>query len=109
MSFSRELVAVITETTFKQAQLLATDLELFAKYVHDLLRISNHVLSLYRHAKRSTVSVEDVRLCSRRSPSLSEFITKQGEKLRAEREGGGGASADKPKKTSLKGKGKKSS
>lgn len=31
MTFSRELVAIITETTFKQAELLATDLELFAK------------------------------------------------------------------------------
>lgn len=33
MTFSRELVAVLTEATFKQANLLATDLELFAKYV----------------------------------------------------------------------------
>ena len=31
MIFSRELVATITETTFKQCELLATDLELFAK------------------------------------------------------------------------------
>ena len=30
-TFSRELVAIITETAFKEAQLLATDLELFAK------------------------------------------------------------------------------
>lgn len=31
MTVSRELVAIIAETTFKQAELLATDLELFAK------------------------------------------------------------------------------
>ncbi len=30
-TFSREMVAVLTETTFRQAELLATDLELFAK------------------------------------------------------------------------------
>lgn len=30
-TFSRELVAIITETTYKQAELLVTDLELFAK------------------------------------------------------------------------------
>ena len=33
MTFSREMVAVLTEAAFKQANLLATDLELFAKYV----------------------------------------------------------------------------
>lgn len=64
-SFSREVVAILTETAFKQADMLATDLELFAK-----------------HAKRSTVSVEDVRLCARRSPSLLQLITTQGEQLR---------------------------
>jgi len=31
VTFSRELVAIITEAAFKQAELLATDLELFAK------------------------------------------------------------------------------
>ena len=31
MTFSRELVATITETTFKQCEFLAADLELFAK------------------------------------------------------------------------------
>lgn len=30
-TFSREVVAILTETAFKQANLLATDLELFAK------------------------------------------------------------------------------
>ena len=31
LTFSREVAAVLTETTFKQVELLATDLELFAK------------------------------------------------------------------------------
>lgn len=31
VQFTRELVAVITETTFKQCSVLGTDLELFAK------------------------------------------------------------------------------
>ena len=30
-TFSRELVAILTESTYKQAELLANDLELFAK------------------------------------------------------------------------------
>ena len=30
-TFSRELVAIMTETAFKQSELFATDLELFAK------------------------------------------------------------------------------
>ena len=41
---------------------------------------------LARHAKRSTVSTEDVRLCSRHSPSLLQFITEQGEQIKAERD-----------------------
>ncbi len=32
-TFSRELVALVTETAFNQCQLLARDLEAFAKYV----------------------------------------------------------------------------
>ena len=30
-TFSRELIAIMTETVFKQSELFATDLELFAK------------------------------------------------------------------------------
>ena len=33
-TFSRELVAAISETTFKQCEVLATDLEQFARYRH---------------------------------------------------------------------------
>lgn len=32
VTFSRELVAAISETTFKQCEVLATDLEQFARY-----------------------------------------------------------------------------
>ena len=34
VTFSRELVAAISETTFKQCEVLATDLEQFARYWH---------------------------------------------------------------------------
>lgn len=40
LRFSRELVAVITETTFKQCHTLAVDLELFAKCVTLLQSLS---------------------------------------------------------------------
>jgi len=39
-----------------------------------------------RHAKRTTVVVEDVRLCCRRSSSLHDYITSHAEQLRASRE-----------------------
>lgn len=63
----------------------------------------------FRHAKRTTVSLEDVRLCSRRSPSLLDFITAQGEQLRAEKEAetGGQGAKQARKTTTSKGKGKK--
>nr|XP_020453790.1 centromere protein S-like [Monopterus albus] len=48
--FSRQVIAAITETTFRQCEIFAKDLEAFA-----------------RHAKRSTVSTEDVKLLARRS------------------------------------------
>ncbi len=51
--------------------IISSDLELFAK-----------------HAKRTTVSMEDVRLCSRRNSFLSKHITSQAQLLQAERERG---------------------
>ena len=54
------------------------------------------ILFFFRHAKRTTVSAEDVKLCCRRTPSLLEFISGQVDKLKAEREAGregGGATA----------------
>uniref|UniRef100_A0AAY4CWG3 Centromere protein S n=1 Tax=Denticeps clupeoides TaxID=299321 RepID=A0AAY4CWG3_9TELE len=51
--FSRQAVAAIAETAFRQCDTFAKDLEAFAK-----------------HAKRSSVSVEDVKLLARRSTAL---------------------------------------
>jgi hypothetical protein len=135
MTFSRELVATITETSFKQCELLATDLELFAKLENHcnlccllsilkqyttqdiqcvytvLINCQYHIKYIqipendneciinfsFRHTKRTTVSVEDVKLCCRRTPSLLEFISGQADKLKAEKgagKEGGGATGD---------------
>lgn len=54
------------------------------------------VCEVYRHAKRTTVSTEDVKLSCRRSQSLLDLITARGDKLRAEKDkGGGGACAER--------------
>ena len=52
--------------------------------------------------------MEDVRLCARRNPSLSEHIIGQSEKLRAEKDGraGDGATGGQPTKQRGKKKGK---
>ncbi|XP_062517913.1 centromere protein S-like [Corticium candelabrum] len=55
--FSRQYIAMLSETTFKQCETLATDLESFAK-----------------HARRSTVNSEDVKLSARRNESLRQHI-----------------------------------
>ena len=39
-----------------------------------------------RHAKRTTVSSDDVKMCCRRNPDLLEFISKQAEKQKADRD-----------------------
>ncbi|XP_046880683.1 centromere protein S [Hypomesus transpacificus] len=63
-TFSRQVIAALAETTFRQCDIFAKDLEAFA-----------------RHAKRNTVSVEDVKLAARRSTSLSNFIHRKSEEL----------------------------
>ncbi|KAM6979488.1 centromere protein S [Aplochiton taeniatus] len=62
--FSRQVIAAIAETTFRQCEIFAKDLEAFA-----------------RHAKRATVSSEDVKLVARRSTALSNFIQRKSEEL----------------------------
>ncbi|KAK5616032.1 hypothetical protein CRENBAI_018487 [Crenichthys baileyi] len=65
--FSRQTVAAIAETTFRECDTFAKDLEAFA-----------------RHAKRSTVSAEDVKLLARRSTALSIHIQNKSEELAQE-------------------------
>ncbi|KAJ8412220.1 hypothetical protein AAFF_G00144870 [Aldrovandia affinis] len=62
--FNKLVIAAITETAFKQCDIFAKDLEAFA-----------------RHAKRTTITVEDVKLAARRSTSLAIYITQKGEEL----------------------------
>lgn len=64
MQFSKQAVAAIAEITFRQCENFARDLEMFA-----------------RHAKRSTVNSEDVKLLARRSNSLLKYITQKSEEL----------------------------
>ncbi|KAM4588085.1 centromere protein S [Odontesthes bonariensis] len=65
--FSRQVVAAIAETTFRQCDVFAKDLEAFA-----------------RHAKRSMVSADDVKLVARRSTALSIYIQNKSEELAQE-------------------------
>ncbi|TDH13900.1 hypothetical protein EPR50_G00038170 [Perca flavescens] len=65
--FSRQVIAAIAETAFRQCDVFAKDLEAFA-----------------RHAKRSTVSSEDVKLVARRSTALSIYIQNKSEELNQE-------------------------
>nr|CDS26612.1 centromere protein s [Hymenolepis microstoma] len=52
-----EIASLVTETTFRFCHLLSTDIESFA-----------------RHAKRSTINMDDVLLFSRRNPLLTAFL-----------------------------------
>ncbi|XP_063766296.1 centromere protein S [Eleginops maclovinus] len=65
--FSRQAVAAIAETAFRQCDVFAKDLEAFA-----------------RHAKRSTVNSDDVKLIARRSTALSTHIQNKSEELNQE-------------------------
>ncbi|XP_021099285.1 centromere protein S isoform X3 [Heterocephalus glaber] len=56
VQFSKQTIAAISEMTFQQCENFARDLEMFA-----------------RHAKRSTINTEDVKLLARRSNSLSRL------------------------------------
>ncbi|MGH0121714.1 UNVERIFIED_CONTAM: hypothetical protein FKN15_000186 [Acipenser sinensis] len=64
VEFSKQTIAAIAETTFRQCEIFARDLEAFA-----------------RHAKRTTVNGEDVKLTARRSNALFSFITQRSEEL----------------------------
>ncbi|XP_044301239.1 centromere protein S-like [Varanus komodoensis] len=62
--FSKQAIAAISEITFRQCDIFAKDLEMFA-----------------RHAKRSTINAEDVKLLARRSNALLGYITQKSEEL----------------------------
>ncbi|KAJ7412385.1 6-phosphogluconate dehydrogenase, decarboxylating [Willisornis vidua] len=64
VQFSKQSIAAISEITFRQCEIFAKDLEMFA-----------------RHAKRSTINTEDVKLLARRSSSLLKYITQKSEEL----------------------------
>nr|XP_054748027.1 centromere protein S-like [Lytechinus pictus] len=58
VTFSRQFISALAETTFKQMEIFACDLESFAQ-----------------HAKRSTINSEDVKLLTRRSKDLNAHIS----------------------------------
>ncbi|XP_054435748.1 centromere protein S [Pteronotus mesoamericanus] len=64
VQLSKQTIAAISEATFRQCETFAKDLEMFA-----------------RHAKRSTISTEDVKLLARRSNSLLKYITEKNEEI----------------------------
>ncbi|NXN89055.1 CENPS protein, partial [Bombycilla garrulus] len=64
VQFSKQSIAAISEIAFRQCEIFAKDLEMFA-----------------RHAKRATVTTEDVKLLARRSNSLLKYITQKSEEL----------------------------
>ncbi|XP_006766866.1 PREDICTED: centromere protein S [Myotis davidii] len=64
MQLSRQTIAAISEVAFRQCESFAKDLEMFA-----------------RHAKRSTINTEDVKLLARRSNSLLKYITEKSEEI----------------------------
>nr|XP_033778661.1 centromere protein S [Geotrypetes seraphini] len=64
IEFSKQTIAAISDITFSQCEIFAKDLEMFA-----------------RHAKRSTINTEDVKLLARRSQSLLKYITQKSEEL----------------------------
>ncbi|XP_062889431.1 centromere protein S [Mobula hypostoma] len=86
VEFSKQTIAAISETTFRQCENFAKDLERFAK-----------------HGKRTTINTDDVKLLARRSKALENFITEKCNELAASN------AEQKEKKIITAGKGKKKS
>ncbi|NXJ48459.1 CENPS protein, partial [Spizaetus tyrannus] len=63
VQFSKQTIAAISEITFRQCG------------------TEGYFLILRRHAKRSTVTTEDVKLLARRSNSLLKYITQKSDEL----------------------------
>ncbi|NXW82132.1 CENPS protein, partial [Alopecoenas beccarii] len=68
VQFSKQTIAAISEITFRQC---GTEVCILSRYFYVLCR----------HAKRSTVTTEDVKLLARRSNSLLKYITQKSEEL----------------------------
>ncbi|NXJ74448.1 CENPS protein, partial [Trogon melanurus] len=66
VQFSKQTIAAISEVTFRQSGTQC---------------LRGYFLILCRHAKRSTVTTEDVKLLARRSNSLLKYITQKSEEL----------------------------
>ncbi|XP_069466068.1 centromere protein S [Ambystoma mexicanum] len=64
IQFSKQTIAALAEVAFRQCEVFAKDLELFA-----------------RHAKRSTINAEDVKLLARRSSAMLAHMTRKGDEL----------------------------
>lgn len=79
VNFNRQMMAAIAETTWRQCQHFAQDLELFAK-----------------HAKRSTINPDDVKLLVRKAPKLLDHISALHDKQME------GKQPKKPRKKKLK-------
>lgn len=60
ISFQKKVLAVMTEAAWKYSEMMARDLELFAQ-----------------HARRNTISVEDVKMVARKSPKLVRYIQRK--------------------------------
>ncbi|NXO70722.1 CENPS protein, partial [Phainopepla nitens] len=67
VQFSKQSIAAISEIAFRQCGTAGSSAECF--------------LILYRHAKRTTVTTDDVKLLARRSNSLLKYITQKSEEL----------------------------
>ena len=64
INYSKAFIAALTETVYMQTESFARDLESFS-----------------RHAKRSVINNEDVKLLARRNPSLHEKLTVMSDEL----------------------------
>ncbi|KAI7886262.1 hypothetical protein K492DRAFT_203352 [Lichtheimia hyalospora FSU 10163] len=63
-TLSQAFVSSLADIVYAQAVTMATDLEVFAK-----------------HGRRSTISMDDVKLCARRNDNLLELITDAAQKI----------------------------
>ncbi|XP_043852121.1 centromere protein S [Dromiciops gliroides] len=85
VKFTKPAIAAISEVTFRQCEHFAKDLEMFA-----------------RHAKRSTINMEDVKLLARRSSSLLNYITEKSEEISQANQGQKGKKKKKAEEGSKK-------